>query len=465
LSTPRPAAAVIGSQGFRSAGSAVLIAAGVAVVASAAAVLLGPLALMIPVAAIAAVVLVRDPPVLLALFVYVPYFEGAPGIRAVPFDPTVGVAALLLLALARRLLSGERWRFPPAAFTLGLAVLGVLVLIGLLWTAAPDYGREKALKFFTVTALAALSPFALLTTQADVRRFLYAIVAGGLLVAVLTPVLPPTVVEGIATQYDTQGRYSFGGQIFPARFLCTAALIMLLLPGLARTRSRWRWAAPVVALGVAYVALGFGARGPIGAFAVTLAAVALLLSLRSARALVGVLCAVAVSAAVLPFVTVPDSASQRLREATSNPVATLRGDTRWVLYEQGLDLIAEHPIVGAGTGSYASFVGVVSPPRQRLLYPHNIFLELWAELGILAVAAFLLIVLSAVWALMRRLVEADDPSERQLLVLALGLLIYNLLVSQVSGDINHNRSVLVAAAIGLLLARGLPADRRASPPA
>ena len=456
MATSRPAAAVLGSQGFRSGGSGALIATGVAVVAGAAAVLLGPLALAIPFAAVAAYLLVRDPPVLLALFVFVPYFEAAPGIRSIPVDPTAGLAALVLLAIALRLLSGEPWRLPPAPFAIALAVLALIVLVGLSWSAAPEYGREKALKFFTVTALTALSPFVLLRSRADVRRFLYAIVAGGLLVTVLTPILPPTVAEGIATQYDTKGRYSFGGQIFPARFLCTAALILLVMPGLVQTRSRWRWAAPALALGVAYVALGFGARGPIGAFLFTLAAVALLASLRSTRALVGVLIAVAVAAAVLPFVTVPDSASQRIREAASNPVGTLRGDTRWVLYQQALDLMAEHPITGAGTGSYASYVGIVSPPRQRLLYPHNIFLELWAELGIVAVVAFLVIVLGAVWALMRRLTEADDGGERLLLVLALGLLIFNLLVSQVSGDINDNRTVLLASALALVLARGLP---------
>jgi len=121
--------------------------------------------------------------------------------------------------------------------------------------------------------------------------------------------------------------------------------------------------------------------------------------------------------------------------------------------------MAAHPILGAGTGSYASYVGIVSPPRQRLLYPHNIFLELWAELGILAVVAFLVMVLGAIWALMRRLAEADDGGERLLLVLALGLLIFNVLVSQVSGDVNDNRTVLLAAALALLLARGLPSGR------
>ena len=56
------------------------LAAAVAVVASGLAIVLGPVVLVLPVAAAVAYALVRNPPVLLALFVFVPYFESAPGI-------------------------------------------------------------------------------------------------------------------------------------------------------------------------------------------------------------------------------------------------------------------------------------------------------------------------------------------------------------------------------------------------
>ena len=329
-------------------------------------------------------------------------------------------------------------RFPPALFLVSLGVIGGCLLLGLLWSADPVYGREKTLKFFTVTLLAALSPFVLLTREKDLRRFLFTIAGAGIVVAVLTPLLPPTVAAGIATEYDTKGRFSFGGQIFPARFLCTAALILFVIPGL--TSSRWRWLAPVAAIGVAYVAFGFGARGPVAAFIVTLAAVALIAALRSPRVLAGVLCAVVVGAVVLPFVTVPTSAGQRIRQAANDPVTTLRGDTRWILYEQAIAMGNAHPLRGAGTGSFASYVAIVSPPRQRLMYPHNIFLELWSENGILPVLFFLVAVVGATWALMKRLMTADEPRVRLLQVLVLGLLIYNVLVTQVSGDLNDNRT-------------------------
>lgn len=428
-----------------------LLAAGVAIVATAATVALGPEALVLPVAAVAAYVLMRHPPVLLALFVFVPYFEAAPGVSSIPFDPTVGLAVLVVIALARRVASGEGLRMPPAPLLVPLLLIGVAILLGLLWSGAPEYGQEKTVKYFTVTLLAALAPFALLTTERDLFKFLYTIAAGAVVVAALTPVTEPTVAEGIATEYDTQGRYSFGGQIFPARFLCTGALILFLLPGL--TRSRWALLAPLAAIGVTIVASGYGARGPMAAFFATLVAVALISAVRSGRALATVVVAVVVGAAVLPFVTVPDSASERLSEAARDPVSTLRGDTRWILYNQAIELIEGHTVFGAGTGTFGAYVSIVSPPRQRLLYPHNIFLEVWAELGILPLLAYMLAVGGGAWVLMRRLAATDDRHERNLLTLAFGLLVFNFLVTQVSGDINDNRTLLLAASLAWLLGR------------
>lgn len=428
-----------------------LLAAGVAIVATAATVALGPEALVLPVAAVAAYVLMRHPPVLLALFVFVPYFEAAPGVSSIPFDPTVGLAVLVVIALARRVASGEGLRMPPAPLLVPLLLIGVAILLGLLWSGAPEYGQEKTVKYFTVTLLAALAPFALLTTERDLFKFLYTIAAGAVVVAALTLVTEPTVAEGIATEYDTQGRYSFGGQIFPARFLCTGALILFLLPGL--TRSRWALLAPLAAIGVTIVASGYGARGPMAAFFATLVAVALISAVRSGRALATVVVAVVVGAAVLPFVTVPDSASERLSEAARDPVSTLRGDTRWILYNQAIELIEGHTVFGAGTGTFGAYVSIVSPPRQRLLYPHNIFLEVWAELGILPLLAYMLAVGGGAWVLMRRLAATDDRHERNLLTLAFGLLVFNFLVTQVSGDINDNRTLLLAASLAWLLGR------------
>jgi hypothetical protein len=257
---------------FRGELGVALLAALVGLLAAVLAVTAGTLALALPVALAAAVALLRNPAVLLAIFLYTPFFEQAPGLRDLPFDPTPALAALLLLAFVLRL-GRAPLRRPPTGFLIPVLVIGVALLVGLLWSADLEYGRDKVLKYFTVTLIAALAPFVVLTTRKALRQFLITIVAGGLLVAVLTPILPPTVALGLATEYDTQGRYSFGGQIFPSRFLCTGALVLVLWPAFGR--GGLRWAGPLLAVGVIVIAIGFGARGPFVAFALALLAVVL----------------------------------------------------------------------------------------------------------------------------------------------------------------------------------------------
>ncbi len=438
---------------------AVAAGAGIALVATAITLAAGSLALAVPLIAAVIYVLVRHPPLLLALFVFVPYFESAPGIRAIPFDPTAALAALVLVVCGVRVLKGG-FQIPPMGFLVPLGIIGAFLLLGSTDTPDPAYGLEKTEKFFTVTLLAALAPFALLRGEQALRQFLWAIVVGAVVVAALTPVLEPTVAPGIATEYDTKGRYSFGGQIFPARFLCTGALILFLVPGLLT--GRWRFLAVPAAVAISVVALGFGARGPVAAFVATLVAVAAISALRSPRQLAVVLVAVTAAAAALPFVAVPGSAAGRLARAANDPVATLRGDNRYLLYDQAVQLFRHNPLGGAGTGAYAAYSGIVSPPRQLLRYPHNIFLELGAENGFVPVLAFLFMVVGGVAALMRRLIAADDREERQLLTILLGLFILNFLSTQVSGDLNDNRTTLTTLAIAWMVGRdGLRGTTRA----
>ena len=73
--------------------------------------------------------LLRYPPVLLALFVFVPYFEAAPGVSSIPFDPTAGLAVLVVAVLAHRVVVGDGLRMPPAPLLLPLLLIGVAILV------------------------------------------------------------------------------------------------------------------------------------------------------------------------------------------------------------------------------------------------------------------------------------------------------------------------------------------------
>ena len=185
------------------------------------------------------------------------------------------------------------------------------------------------------------------------------------------------------------------------------------------------------------------------ALAVTLAA----WLLRVPRKIAPVLAVAAVSVAVVPFVSLPASSSERLSEAARDPVATFRQNDRYVLVQQAFQLIDRDPIRGGGAGAFST-----SNPSAK--WPHNLFLELWAELGlatILVVVAAVVAALAGLFRLAWRL--PAQGSEQELVYILLAVFVFNLLAVQVSGNINDNRDFWGMLAIASLVVAGRIGER------
>lgn len=71
--------------------------------------------------------------------------------------------------------------------------------------------------------------------------------------------------------------------------------------------------------------------------------------------------------------------------------------SRLVLWENGMDMIKDHPVLGVGYRNFAPYLSRQHPEIRGTLLPHNIFIEAGAELGSLGLfALFGLIVLTFV---------------------------------------------------------------------
>src|SRR5829696_4238400 len=124
----------------------IVVVAGLAAVA---AVFVGPVAVAIPVVVAGVVFLVREPLALLTLYVYIGLFKEEAVVKALPFDATLGLGALLALVCVSRLVSGRARAVPPL-LALALAVVGISLVVSLNWTPVADYGAEKTSKFLTL---------------------------------------------------------------------------------------------------------------------------------------------------------------------------------------------------------------------------------------------------------------------------------------------------------------------------
>jgi O-antigen ligase len=62
---------------------------------------------------------------------------------------------------------------------------------------------------------------------------------------------------------------------------------------------------------------------------------------------------------------------------------------RLSIYSEALHMLAQRPIVGAGFSGFPIRVAPFRPSGEEIeLYPHNLWLTTWSEIGLLGVIAF-----------------------------------------------------------------------------
>jgi O-antigen ligase len=415
-----------------------LLGVAVAGVAAAATVMAGPVAMAIPAALLIVIFFLREPLALFALYLVIGLFKEEAVVKSLPVDATLALGLLLALVCGVRLVTG-RVRTVPYGFALTIAVVALSLAVSLGWTSAHSYGSQKVTTYLTVTMLAIGAPFFLFERWEDLRRFFTWTVVVAVPVALLALAHPSV---------DT-GRLAGDNTIGTSRLLCTAALILVLG---ALGRSRLRLPAAALAAGFIAVAAAVGSRGPILSFGLALAVTLAAWLLRVPRNVAPVLAIAAASMAVVPFVSLPATSSERLSEAARDPAAAFRADDRYFLVQQAFQLIDRHPIRGAGVGAFTT----VSASAK---WPHNMFLELWSELGLaalLVVAAAIVAALVGLFRLAWRL--PTHGREQELVYILLAVFVFNVLAVQVSGNINDNRDFWgMLAIVSLVVAGGIGA--------
>jgi O-antigen ligase len=84
------------------------------------------------------------------------------------------------------------------------------------------------------------------------------------------------------------------------------------------------------------------------------------------------------------------------------------------LLERGLDVIVHHPIVGVGVGNYSCY-------SIRSLVAHNSYIEIAAELGLLGLAAYLVLIFAPLRSLRRIEKQTYRTADREMYYVSIGL--------------------------------------------
>lgn len=411
---------------------AVLVAAGLALPVPALLAVVGVFA------ALAAIVFA--PELMLVVLIFAGPLEASDYGDLLPFDPTTAAAGALVLALAVAVIR-ERAAWPAkplpraAALPVGIAAMAMFAV---LWSPDVPGGITKAATFATVSLLVFFAPLVLLTGRTEMWRFMAGLAAAGTAMALLATETGhparPLALPGSPSEIDV-------GLLTGLGLLAVVAYLIPQTPGWARVF----WAIPGAIMLLTLV--GAGSRGALlgAAAGLVVAAVAWMVLRPTARPLVAAMALLALAAAPLVWSTAPDDARARYTSVFGGgdgllQAADAAGGDRSQIMASAVQMFRDNPL-GVGTAGYPSLTGYV--------WPHNIILELGAELGVVAIVLFICLVAAAVAALVQAGRRGRFSPE---VAGAAALLALPLVLSMSSFDLNGNRALWMA--LGAALAVG-----------
>jgi O-antigen ligase len=342
--------------------------------------------------------------------------EGGLPVRAWIAVPVLATVALWILMLARlpETPGGEAGDYGTLKVKLFLAENLTLVFAGLL------IGRRK--EHFDL--------FLKLT------MFVATISAFVLVEQLVSGEVETTIAPGRETLFDLNpillGRSSAAGLI--------VAVYLALV-----SRTRWlRLSALAVIPLLAVSLLAAGSRGPVLGLAFgLLALLPLVLRERASRRRFLPLVLGVIAAFLLVQELVPGQSVERAGSIILASGSTISSNGRTELWSTAYERFKDDPLLGVGPGGFAA----VAPA----FYPHNLFLEVGVELGLVGIVLLVAILAFGANDLVRAW-RTGTGADRQDAALVLALLVAAFLNSLFSGALQTNSPLWLAIGLGLGLA-------------
>lgn len=360
------------------------------------------------------------------------------------FDFTIGIfllasVSVLFMLLKRGTILSLRYH----RSYLPLFLFTAYMIISVLRTPSFNYGSLKSFSFMFFNWGLFLLPAFVITEEKYAQRLIVFLIILGSAICLVT--LSSLTYGLLAHQLLTRFRISFLG-INPISFANWVGAINVLLIVIAICGQRNKYTALVV-LGIILMTLTMliaNSRGPLIGFIATILLIfsSRLVKISKKRLALWIVVAVILIAiaiaAFLPSQLTDRYASMIIQEPGSSNLALSSVNTRLYAWRAAFQLATDNVMdfwFGIGIGGFSQiFYG-----QDLRLYPHNIFLEVFCELGIVGLF-FLVWHFVSVFVMVGEANIKTSSGELKLLTFAfLMAVVFNLVCAQFSGDLNDNR--------------------------
>lgn len=350
------------------------------------------------------------------------------------------------IALKRIIKNGKITKIIILPFIL-FFMLATFMLISYIYSISESYALDKSIRFFFLTGWSFIGIFILVPNKDSLMKFLNSIV----LITSLTSfyvifqyLSSPEVILGY-TRFGVDGENVIG----LARISGLASIITLLLFIYKKTNFFMKIFGILFTSLFVTTLLLTGSRMPLLALIISIS-LSLFLSLNLEKKSIkfnkgGLILAVLVALFILILFLFYDNSfmetsMQRIISLFESDASTLE---RLYRMEFAKEMFINNPIFGNGVGSYAvNFSGV-----DLRDYPHNIFLEILAELGVTGFILFSLLFIFGFLILLKGTNRALTVAQ----IVVIVSFVYLLINANVSGDINDNRIMYSFLALVILL--------------
>ena len=367
-------------------------------------------------------------------------------------DYTLLFTILIWIGLFRIYFVGK-WKIPDwSKILLGLYLLfSIILFFSGFYTPSPNYGWQKIMRFIVFNTTMFITPFIIVKNIGDSKRLLL-LFRNILMVIVVTMMGYILYFLTISSGVSLLIRVSILGAnpITVGSFLGIGAGMMVILIN----RSAYKhWIIYMPILWILIIAIiATGSRGPLLSFLFGVLLFGIFFeNVNQKRLLFFFLFSIIIL--VIALFLLPENLTGRYLNYTTGDLVIQREGVKRVstiamrLQYWGLSITEwlrniKTVLIGVGSGGFSSFYIL----RDYKFYPHNMFVEVLLELGLIGLSLFFLF-----WYKITKILFYIKKVENISIISAMWIVatIISLLGAQFSGDINGNRVVWMFAAIAL----------------